>query len=98
MKRRELLKSAVLLPLVPSLHALADSPKHLWQGYDFGSDFPVKQRLDQGPFDIDQDEGWQTVLAQLHRRSLSAIQVLGFSAIRGRRAGRRWPCVKVDRR
>jgi hypothetical protein len=62
MKRRDVLKSAVLLPLLPGLHALADSPKHLWQGYDFGSAFPVKQRLDQGPFDIDQDEGWQTVL------------------------------------
>ncbi len=24
--------------------------------------YPVRERLDQGPFDIDQDEGWQTVL------------------------------------
>src|SRR5215469_10290012 len=24
--------------------------------------FPVRERLDQGPFDIDQDEGWRTAL------------------------------------
>jgi hypothetical protein len=65
MKRRDLLKSAALLPLLPGLHAFADkqsNPKHLWQGYDFGSFFPSEGRLDQGPFDIDQDQGWQTVL------------------------------------
>jgi hypothetical protein len=68
MKRRDLLKSAALLPLLPGVHALAenakhlDSPRHLWQGYDFGSFFPAKERLNQGPFDIDQDQGWQTVL------------------------------------
>src|ERR1700722_16471794 len=67
MKRRDLLKSAALLPLLPGVHALAenakhlDSPRHLWQGYDFGSFFPAKERLNQGPFDIDQDQGWQTV-------------------------------------
>jgi len=32
------------------------------QGYNFSSDFAAKDRLDQGPFDIDQDEGWQTIL------------------------------------
>ena len=35
---------------------------HLWQGYDFGSGPAVRERLNQGPFEIDQDEGWQTVL------------------------------------
>jgi hypothetical protein len=68
MKRRDLLKNAALLPLLPGMHVLAqnakhlDSPRHLWQGYDFGSSFPVQERLNQGPFDIDQDQGWQTVL------------------------------------
>jgi hypothetical protein len=72
MKRRDLFKSAALLPLLPAgLSAFADkpsnsgksyNPKHLWQGYNFGSFFAAKERLDQGPFDIDQDEGWQTVL------------------------------------
>lgn len=63
MKRRELLKAAAMLPLLPSIHALAqDSAKHLWQGYSFNSPFPAEGRLNQGPFDIDQDEGWQTIL------------------------------------
>ncbi|HEY4660116.1 MAG TPA: hypothetical protein VIG91_01355, partial [Terriglobales bacterium] len=30
------------------------------QGYP--PDFPVRQRLDQGPFEIEQDEGWRTAL------------------------------------
>ena len=58
MNRRDLLKSAALLPAL----AHADVPAHLWQGYDFGSGPSVGQRLNQGPFDIDQDQGWQTVL------------------------------------
>jgi hypothetical protein len=68
MKRRDMLKGAALLPLIPGLKPLADdtkhlaSPRHLWQGYDFGSLFPARERLNQGPFDIDQDQGWQTVL------------------------------------
>jgi hypothetical protein len=68
MNRREMLKSAaLLLPLsscTGALSAYADgsTPKHLWQGYSFESHFLVKERLNQGPFDIDQDDGWQTVL------------------------------------
>ena len=65
MRRRDLLKGAAMLPLMPGLRSLADNPSskdHLWQGYDFGSFFPARERLNQGPFDIDQDEGWQTVL------------------------------------
>jgi len=62
MNRRDILKSAALMPLLPSIHALAEDPKHLWQGFDFGSSFATKDRLSQGPFDIDQDDGWQTIL------------------------------------
>jgi hypothetical protein len=62
MNRRDILKTAAMLPLIPSIHAFAEDPKHLWQGYSFPSTFSAKDRLDQGPFDIDQDEGWQTVL------------------------------------
>ena len=58
MRRRELLKSAVFLPAAFA----ADVPSHLWQGYDFGCGPTVRERLNQGPFDIDQDQGWQTVL------------------------------------
>lgn len=60
MRRRDLLKSAVLLPSVVA--AGADIPAHLWQGYEFGSGPSVRDRLNQGPFDIDQDQGWRTVL------------------------------------
>src|ERR1044072_7912208 len=59
MRRRDLLKGAVL---VPAALAAADVPPHLWQGFDFGSGPPVRDRLNQGPFEIDQDQGWQTVL------------------------------------
>jgi hypothetical protein len=58
MHRRDLLKGALVLPAAMA----ADIPAHLWQGYDFGSGPPVRERLNQGPFDIDQDQGWQTVL------------------------------------
>ena len=58
MRRRDLLKGALLLPAAMA----ADVPPHLWQGYDFGAGPPVQDRLNQGPFDIDQDQGWQTVL------------------------------------
>ncbi len=59
MKRRDLLKGVALLP---ALAARADVPPHLWQGYDFGSGPAVRERLNQGPFEIDQDQGWQTTL------------------------------------
>ena len=65
MRRRDLLKAAAILPTARGLSAFAEGPtfrQHLWQGYDFGTFFPAKDRLDQGPFDIDQDQGWQTVL------------------------------------
>ena len=59
MRRRDLLKSALLFP---AALAAADVPPHLWQGYDFGGGPPVRDRLNQGPFDVDQVQGWQTVL------------------------------------
>ncbi len=34
----------------------------MWEGYDFGEP-PVKNRLNQGPFGIDQDQGWFTIAA-----------------------------------
>jgi hypothetical protein len=39
-----------------------DVPDHLWSGYDFGPGPSVPDRLNQGPFGIEQDEGWYTVL------------------------------------
>jgi hypothetical protein len=58
MRRRDLLKAAVLLP------ALAQGNIATGIAQDCNCAFtpPVGDRLDQGPFDIDQDQGWQTVL------------------------------------
>ena len=57
MHRRDILKSAFLLPAIAQTGA-ADSLRNT---YDFGSG-PQAERLDQGPFDIDQDQGWRTIL------------------------------------
>ena len=53
MRRRDLIKEAALFPA--AMAANADVPEHLWQGFDFGS-APVRERLNQGPFDIGQDQ------------------------------------------
>ena len=60
LRRRDLLKGAALFPA--AMAANADLPEHLWQGFDFGSGPPVRERLNQSPFDIGQDQGWQTIL------------------------------------
>ena len=63
MKRRDLLKSGAALCIAS---AGAFTPRNLW-----GLEFPPsdlspwqggRESLNQGPFDIDQDEGWRTVL------------------------------------
>src|SRR5947209_17868394 len=58
MRRRDLLKSAAVLPALTRLNlaalATAGDPVCFPQA--------PRERLNQGPFDIDQDEGWQTVL------------------------------------
>ena len=51
-----------LLGAAPAV-ALADVPPHRWDGYDFGPGPAVADRLNQGPFGIDQDEGWFTIAA-----------------------------------
>ena len=55
MRRRDLLKSALLLPAMARGDVAIRSCD-----YGFGPTSP--ERLDQGPFDIEQDQGWQTVL------------------------------------
>jgi hypothetical protein len=56
--RRDLLKSAAFLPALtrfsPAAHPAQDDP------ITFGRS--PQERLNQGPFDIDQDQGWQTIL------------------------------------
>ena len=63
MRRRDFMKAGAVLAGASSLapgRMWADVPDHLWEGYDFGCP-PVKNRLDQGPFGISQDEGWFTI-------------------------------------
>jgi len=58
MRRRDLLKSAAVLPALTRLNlaalATASDPVCFPQA--------PRERLNQGPFDIDQDQGWQTIL------------------------------------
>ncbi len=58
MRRRDLLKSATVLPALAHLKLAAFATT------DEAIPFPQapKERLDQGPFDIEQDQGWQTIL------------------------------------
>ena len=60
MTRRKLLGAgATALAAGPLLRA--DVLDHLWQGYDFGCGPRVQDRLNQGPFPVEQDDGWRTV-------------------------------------
>jgi hypothetical protein len=65
MRRRDFLKTGAVLAGASGLlrqQMWADVPDHLWEGYQFGSP-QVANRLDQGPFGIDQDQGWFTIFA-----------------------------------
>ncbi|UCF37047.1 MAG: hypothetical protein JSU96_19995 [Acidobacteriota bacterium] len=39
----------------------AEVPVHRWDNYDFGPGPTVRNRLNQGPFGIDQDQGWRNI-------------------------------------
>src|SRR3954464_9557851 len=58
MRRRDLLKSAAVLPALTCLNFASAATG------DAAISFPQlpRERLNQGPFDIEQDEGWQTIL------------------------------------
>src|ERR1700690_4281739 len=58
MLRRDLLKGAALLPAL----TLASSSNSSGQECEPYPGPIVGERLNQGPFDIDQDRGWQTIL------------------------------------
>ena len=59
--RRQFLKAGAALASVGPALARADERPRLWQGRDFGPVPAVSDRLDQGPFGIEQDEGWYTI-------------------------------------
>jgi hypothetical protein len=62
-RRRDFVKAGAAIAVTAGLpcQAGADVPVHLWQGHDFGPGPRALDRLDQGPFGIDQDEGWFTI-------------------------------------
>ncbi|HTG94676.1 MAG TPA: twin-arginine translocation signal domain-containing protein, partial [Pyrinomonadaceae bacterium] len=64
MQRRSFIKSGAALSLVTSLGgAVAQQiPAHNWSNYDFGPGPKASDRLNQGPFGIEQDQGWYTLL------------------------------------
>lgn len=57
MNRRTWLQSMAALAASPALGAIPPGAQS-----DCSSAFPVRDRLDQGPFDIEEDEGWLTAL------------------------------------
>jgi hypothetical protein len=59
--RRQFVKAGAALAAVGPALAHADVQPHLWQGHAFGPAPPAADRLDQGPFGIEQDEGWYTI-------------------------------------
>src|ERR1051325_6736302 len=63
MRRRTFIKTGATLSLATVLGQTRaqEVTTHNWE-YDFGSGPPVTDRLNQGPFGIEQDEGWYTVL------------------------------------
>lgn len=60
-ERRQFLKAGAALAAVGPALATTEVRPHLWQGYDFGAGPALPDRLDQGPFGIEQDEGWYTI-------------------------------------
>jgi TAT (twin-arginine translocation) pathway signal sequence len=64
--RRHFIKAGAAVSALAAVagdRASADVPTHLWQGFDFGPGPRPAMRLNQGPFGIEQDEGWYTILS-----------------------------------
>ena len=64
MQRRNFIKAGAALAMLKGLDGVnaQDVPAHDWDRYDFGSGPTAPDRLNQGPFGIEQDEGWYTIL------------------------------------
>src|SRR5437016_12427846 len=58
MRRRGVLKGAALLAALGPAAGFAQA----FGNQESSSPIPPRDRLEQGPFDVDQDQGWQTVL------------------------------------
>jgi hypothetical protein len=64
MRRRSFLKTVLAVSAANGspLAKAQEVPTHNWTNYDFGAGPEVTDRLNQGPFGIEQDAGWYTVL------------------------------------
>src|SRR5437762_740119 len=64
MHRRNFIKAGAALTMLNRFGAVSGQqvPSRTWGDYDFGSGPVPADRLNQGPFGIEQDEGWYTVL------------------------------------
>ncbi|HEY6120260.1 MAG TPA: twin-arginine translocation signal domain-containing protein [Pyrinomonadaceae bacterium] len=63
MDRRDFIKAGAALTMVNGLGGLAQQvPSRTWDDFNWGSGPVPADRLNQGPFGIEQDEGWYTVL------------------------------------
>ena len=58
MNRRTLLKNGAFLTVAGA----AGGARQICFSEEYAPAFTGRERLDQGPFDIDQDEGWRTIL------------------------------------
>jgi hypothetical protein len=62
MYRRNFIRAGAALALLARPGGgRADVPDHRWDGYDFGPGPRVTNRINQGPFGIEQDQGWFTI-------------------------------------
>src|ERR1043165_6176594 len=64
MRRRSFIKAGAALGVASTLPPLKaqEVVTHNWENYDFGPGPQVADRLNQGPFGIEQDAGWYTIL------------------------------------
>ena len=58
MHRRNFIKTAATVAAIGGAGLGQDLPSHNWDRYDFGPGPLVADRLDQGPFGIEQDQAW----------------------------------------
>src|SRR4030095_9194070 len=81
MRRRSVIKAGAALTLASSLPAAKaqEVPTHNWDNYDFGPGPQVTDRLNQGPFGIEQDTGWYTILVT--SQSTKAVKNCGLGLI-----------------
>ncbi|MEN6605847.1 MAG: hypothetical protein ABFD60_01290, partial [Bryobacteraceae bacterium] len=78
MHRRNFLRTGAGLSAAFAAQA-ADVPAHRWDGYDFGPGPRVRDRLNQGPFGVEQDDGWLTLSTTT--RSLQPVRNPGCGLV-----------------